>query len=398
MYDATIIRPDIYTTARLGKQQVAGLPAFQFSVLTCQKPLLATKTICANGKEVPFDKPKFFYYRYCEIELLEDFAKVVLEWLSDKSRMFIIGGQLLPGLNPKQRHYRRILSRRGAPATIECPPRRWIPLDLDGVEVPNGYGAPDKLAEAAYFIRDNMLPSYFRGVRCVAVATASTGRIGPNLARLRLFFVLTRPADNDALYYWAEGLSIARPDLRLDPTVLRAMQPIYTARPIFRGMTDPVPAWGRVTILDGYTDEVELELPRVRERKKKPKAWSVICNDMPEWMVSLAEGDTGLGVHPEEAAPENGSERAWLAIRRIFNMLDGCGIAPKINLQGRHKTLTKAAWELANLVREGELSEQLAREAFLEAVKGIYNGDEKYSADNLECRINDAFRDVGGRM
>lgn len=235
-------RPGLYNTPSPATQ-VIDIPAFQFSVLTCQKPLLATKTICADGNEVSYGKPKFFYYRYCEIELLEDFAKVVLEWLSDKSRMFIIRGQLLPGLNPKKRYYRRILGRKGEPATIECPPRRWIALDLDGVEVPNGYGAPDKLAEAAYFIRDNRLPSYFRGVRCIAAATASTGRKGPSIARLRLFFVLSRPEDNDALYYWAEDLSIARPGLRLDPTVMRAMQPIYTARPIFDGCSDGI--WGQ---------------------------------------------------------------------------------------------------------------------------------------------------------
>src|SRR5262249_5986721 len=148
-----------------------------------------------------------FYFKYCEIELLEDFAKVVLEWLCDQPRLFIIRGQLLPGLNPKKRYYRRIIGKKGEPATIECPPRCWIVLDLDGAKVPNGYGAPDKLAEAAYFIRDNKLPSYFRGVRCVAVVTSSTGRKGPNVAHLRLFFVLSRPEDNDALYQWAFKLS-----------------------------------------------------------------------------------------------------------------------------------------------------------------------------------------------
>ena len=264
-------------------------------------------------------------------------------------------------------------------------------MDLDGIEVPHGYGAPDKLAEAAYFIRDNKLPSYFRGVRCIAAATASTGRKGPSIARLRLFFVLSRPEDNDALYYWAEDLSIARPDLRLDPTVMRAMQPIYTARPIFDGCSDPVPAWGRVRLLDGYTDEVELELPRVREHKKRePKIFeSVVCNDMPDWMVPLATRDAGLGVQIKDEEP---SSKAWDAIKRVFYMLDGC---PKGTDGGRHKTLTKAAWELANLVAEGELPEKLAREAYLEAAEGIHNGDGKYDAAAIRRRIDDAFRDVG---
>ena len=268
-------------------------------------------------------------------------------------------------------------------------------MDLDGVEVPNGYGTPDKLAEAGYFIRDNKLPSYFRGVRSIAAATASTGRKGPGIARFRLFFALSRPEDNDTLYYWAEGLSIARPDLRLDPTVLRAMQPIYTARPIFHGLEDPVPSWGRVRLLDGYTDELELELPRARGRKKRePKifAQSVVCTDMPDWMVPLAARDAGLGVPIEAEEP---SLKAWDAIKRVFFMLDGC---PKGNDGGRHITLTKAAWELANLVGECELPEKLAREAYLEAARGIKNGDGKYDAAAIRRRIDDAFADLCRRV
>src|SRR5262249_33105243 len=274
-----------------------------FSVLTCKRRLLATKIIHADGKVVGYDKAAKFQFKYCEITSLEDFEKLVLTWLANERRRFIIRGQLLPWLDPELWHYRRILDHYKKETKIigsrsfGRPARRWIPLDLDGVKVPNGYGAPDKLAEAAYFIRDNKLPSYFRGVRCIAAATSSTGRKGPGIARLRLFFVLSHPVSIDALYSWADSLSHPRSDLGLYPRVLQPMQPIYTARPIFRGMTDPVPEWGRVRLLDGYVDEVELELPRVRERRKRePKAvaLSVICNDMPEWMVPLAERDAGL--------------------------------------------------------------------------------------------------------
>jgi hypothetical protein len=154
-------------------------------------------------------------------------------------------------------------------------------------------------------------------------------------------------------------------------------------------MTDPVPAWGRVRLLDGYTDEVELELPRVRERKKRePKAIAqrVVCTDAPEWM--LDPRDVGLGVHTFDT-----SDKAWSAIRSIFEKLDGCGIAPKIGRFGRFETLRKSAWELAHLVADGELSEGLARDAFLKAAEGIHNADGKY--DDLEDRWQSAITDVG---
>jgi hypothetical protein len=383
-----------YSTLQARTQLATDVPAFQFSVLTCQKPLYATKIIYADDKEIGYDKPKFFFFHYCEIDSLEDFEKLVLTWLYDQPQRFIIYGQLLPGLDPAQRHYRRILGHYKQPPSIECPDRRWLVLDLDGVEVPNGYGAPDKLAEAAYYIRDNKLPSYFRGVRCIAASTSSTGRKGPDIARLRLFFVLTHPVSIDALYSWADTLSHPRSDLGLDPRVLRPMQPIYTARPIFRGMADPVPVWGRIRLLDGYTDEVELELPRARKRRTRESKQvakngpPVVCNDMPEWMVPLGAGDAGLGIHTFDT-----SDKAWSAIRRIFEKLDGCGVAPKIGNFGRFETLRKSAWELAHLVADGELSETLAKEAFLKAAEGIHNADGKYN--DLEDRWQSAINDVG---
>ncbi|PWT92061.1 MAG: hypothetical protein C5B54_04160 [Acidobacteria bacterium] len=378
-----------YSTLPLGKQLSKGHSAFQFSVLTCQKPLYATKIINADGKETNSIKPKFFFFHYSEIDSIEDFEKLVLTWLYNEPRRFIIYGQLLTGLDPAKRHYRRILGHRKEPPSIECPLRRWLVLDLDGVEVPNGWGAPDKLAEAAYFIRDNKLPPYFRGVRSVAAATSSTGRKGPGIARLRLFFVLSHPASIDALYSWADSLSHSRPDLGLDPRVLQPMQPIYTARPIFRGMTDPVPVWGRVRLLDGYTDEVELELPRARKRKEREPKANVVCNDAPEWMLDPAERDAGLGIHTFDT-----SDKAWMAIKRIFENLDGCGAAPKIGARGRFETIRKSAWELAHLVHDGEISQQLAREAFLRAAEGIHNGDGKYN--DIEDRWQSAIDDVGG--
>src|SRR6516164_5755722 len=94
-----------------GGTQTTDNPCFQFSVLTCLRGVLATKTIFANGKEIGYDRAKNFYFRYRELEYLEDFAKA-LEWLSNEPRRFIIRGQLLPELDANLVHYRRILSHR----------------------------------------------------------------------------------------------------------------------------------------------------------------------------------------------------------------------------------------------------------------------------------------------
>jgi hypothetical protein len=275
----------------------------------------------------------------------------------------------------------------GDPPTIECPPRRWIPLDFDGVNVPHGLGAPDRLVEAGYHIRDCLLPSPFRGVCCVAAATASTGRKGPGVARLRLFFVLPEAADNDALIQWADDLSRREPGLRLDPSVMLAMQPIYTARPVWKGCSDIVPSWGRVAVLDGSVDTVAIDLPRVRRTKSRsPSAPKIVCDDIPAELLDMAAEDEGQGVVALDT-----SNKAWGAIKRAFSALDGCSTGR------RHRTMTKVGWEFARLVNEGEMPKRLAVRAFLTAAKGIDNSDGEYSRALIKRRLRDAFADVGRR-
>jgi hypothetical protein len=147
-------------TPNTSKQQSLDVPAFQFSVLTCaHQGQRATKIIHADGKETPFSLVKYFLYKHCELTSLEDFAKVALTWLADEPNRFIVRGQLKPGLTGKQR--RLIFPKDGDPATIECPGRRWVVVDCDNARVPVGLGHGSKLAEAAYHVRDNILPSYF---------------------------------------------------------------------------------------------------------------------------------------------------------------------------------------------------------------------------------------------
>jgi hypothetical protein len=317
---------------------------------------------------------------------LEDFAKA-LEWLADEPQRFIIRGQLKQGLTGWQR---RLLKPKGDdPATIECGSRRWVVLDVDGVRVPVGLGASDKLVEAGYHIRDHILPGYFRGIEAVASASASTGRKGLCTARLRLFFMLAEPADNEALRLWATALSEKL--TFIDPSVMLAHQPIYTARPIFDGCSDPVPKWSRIRILEGYEETLALELPRSRPKNKQQsealRAPTVtICHDMPPEMLEATERDAGCGVHIIDI-----SDKSWPAIRSIFQMLDG---APKGGV-GRHAALNTAAWWLARLCAEGEIPEDKAREAYWEAAKGINNSDGKYDVELLARHIDDAFSDVG---
>jgi hypothetical protein len=211
-----------------------------------------------------------------------------------------------------------------------------------------------------------------------------------------LYFVLTEAADNDLLRIWLEKLNLEYPFI--DPSVGDPEHIIYTARPQFIGRADPVPEWGRVRVLDGYADTIAPEIPKTRVRKKQgggasrlPVPVVVDWSAVDPRLLDLWEQDAGGGVHPIEET----SEKAWLAIKRIFDMLDGCPKAGCEDTKGgsRHYTLTAVAWELAHLVAECELTEELARKAYWEAASGINNSDKKYGAADIQRRLDDAFAD-----
>jgi hypothetical protein len=112
------------------------------------------------------------------------------------------------------------------------------------------------------------LPPEFHGIKGIVAATASTGLdnmlgSGPrgcDLLRLRLFFLLDRPIHDEILRDWLKGYAWMH-RLEFDPAILNPTQPIYTARPTFDGVPDPVPVDRRVRLLDGDDgDRVELQL------------------------------------------------------------------------------------------------------------------------------------------
>jgi hypothetical protein len=399
MLDDGVDRQSIYSIPGAKRQGDTKSPAFQFSVLTCAgRGQLATKIIHADGKVTSYSRVRYFHFKYCEIDSLEDFAKLVLTWLAPEPSRFIIRVQLKSGLTGKQRRLKYPDLKTGGPATIECQLRRWIVLDIDGARVPAGLGEPGKVAEAGYHIRDDILPPYFRGVRCIAAASPSTGRKGPTTAHLRLYFILNRPAENDALMLWADNLS--RKYHWIDPLVFQSYQPIYTARPIFRGCADPVPDWDRVRLLDGYDDELAIELPLVKKAREHTdvvwgNAWipEKPVYQVPDELLEITAQDAGLGV---PSLPEEISDKAWSCIKHVFDVLDGCPDPNRPKKMGgaRHLTLAHCAWTLAKLVAECELPKAEARKAFFRAANGIRNNDGKYDAALIERHIDDAFADL----
>jgi hypothetical protein len=371
------------------------VPIIQFSVLTNHKRLLA-KTLYSDGRDEPGHAWNYIFTRH-SLDNLEE-ATRAFQYLATQPHRLMLHEQLKAGLDPHIPHRRltqpdfnRYTRQWDQPTLDENLLRCLVPLDIDGVRVSPGLGAPNKMAEAAMYIRDFILPSLFRGVQCIATATSKTGLIGDDIARLRMFFLLAEAVENARLSAWLKQLHLKYPFI--DASVCDPGHVIYTARPKFVGWKDPVPEWGRVRLLDGYEEVIAPDLPRAAPmRRKSMRPVLAVVEPLPEWLLEATEQDAGKGVQPPvtDATP-----RAQAAIKRIFELLADCPKAGCDDRKGgsRHWTLTATAWELACLVREDDLPWRQAMRVFLTAGRGIKHSANGtvYDREAIKRRGRDAF-------
>jgi hypothetical protein len=231
---------------------------FAFTIATvAENGRIATKTIRLT-ETIPYSKPTWWTYEPAAETSLEGMADRLRALAIQPEKMIVMGAPA-PGLDLRQPH-RRIWADP-ATATLLAPDRSWLPIDADGVAVPSPFGQGERLVEAALYVRDHLLPIELRGVRLIAVPTSSTGRKGADVARLRIFVALTRPHPLKAMKEWTRGAAAAL-NLPLDSSLIQGGQPIYCARPIFKGVNDPVPRRLHAIILDGERDLVALDIDR----------------------------------------------------------------------------------------------------------------------------------------
>jgi hypothetical protein len=252
-------------------------PAFDFT-LCCVAPQIklitgeldttflphANKTVAKwPGDCRPYDDVFWWYFTSKSCPTLDAFAEA-LRWLADQPRMMIVRGALKPHVRPNTRALRRYADPDERANSFDAVPRPWMAMDFDDVLVSSGLGAGDRVAEAGEYVR-SLLPPAFHHVRGIVTATSSTGLaknfgVGPageDHARLRMFFLLDDPVDDEDLRDWAKGFR-HETGINLDPVTFGTVQPVYTARPFFKDIEDPVPVDGRVFILDGAVDRVSL--------------------------------------------------------------------------------------------------------------------------------------------
>lgn len=182
------------------------------------------KRIWPNGSIEDYDRAYQFDLDDLTVRDLADLRELLRDLLYLPDYAVVRAAIADPG---RTRDVRRLLypdPNTGDAASLLDVPRRWLALDIDDDD-PAENARPSNLERCAELVIGR-LPSSFWDRACIVQASAGHG-IKPGI-RLRLWFWLSRPVGATELKRWLR-------DTPADPSVFNAVQPIYTAAPIFVG-------------------------------------------------------------------------------------------------------------------------------------------------------------------
>jgi hypothetical protein len=169
-----------------------------------------------------------------------------LDATSGDARAFVIRGEILPGTDP--RRCRRLLHEHedGSAPTFRAVACRWLILDYDTIPWPPPreflWDWQDGALSGVYL--RSLLPGEFHRVSFWWQFSSGAG-FKPGL-RMKLAFWLARAP--------------------VDHAVFRPVQPIYIARPIMRGVEDPVPERSGIE----WDADDQVEVPELLPEQRKP--------------------------------------------------------------------------------------------------------------------------------
>ena len=272
------------------------------TILASGKPSLC-KRFFKDGDVVRAKKAEmssYFRFESRAVNEIDEFASLLKELEHDRSR-FIIRGQLADDVDT-DKPMRRRLYRSDRSEPNESPfldvSTTWVMIDVDKLALPEGMSVrEDTLASLGYAI--GLLPAEFQDSSVFWQLSGSAGVFDDGHISAHLYYWLDKPIANDVLRHWAKGC-----DRRLvDPAVFNAVQPHYTAAPLFgESCVDPFPN-SRSGLIKKGNAVVCLEVRQLAAESKQAQAASHNTPDLNDdlvrgfsnILVTLGNHDGGSG-------------------------------------------------------------------------------------------------------
>ena len=230
----------------------------QLSLLGAARPLRKTLIGQPDGNQrvIPYPLVRWFTrLQSPELFSIKDLGNY-LGWLEYQPHLALVQGQALPVL-PRQSLVRRLAyDQPDHPATYHEVPVSVLILDIDGLVLKQSHDIrhPEGMIHEALAI----LGAGFAQTHCYWQLTASQH---PNAQRLyaRLYFLLDQPLSLATIKRWA---NTRKQHACVDPAIYSPVQMIYTTRPGFINMDDPIPS--RSGLLYGQKEQLSTALLRVK--------------------------------------------------------------------------------------------------------------------------------------
>ena len=212
----------------------------------------ATKTFQWNGnafiKIKDFNAGMWFSQEEHVVSNIHELSKLLTAVEEARDR-FIIRGELNKDAPSKERGVRRMkYPDDDGGIWFKERPRHWVMIDIDGIDLPDWADPVNDPKRIVNFLI-NLLPEYFRRVTCHWQMSSSAGVKPATEARAHLWYWMDRALGQDELKKWQEDFGVD-----VDSSVFQTVQPLYVARPIFTGGSDPLPR--RSGLLMGDRDVV----------------------------------------------------------------------------------------------------------------------------------------------
>jgi hypothetical protein len=325
--------------------------ACSVTVLRCDPARRATKRV-TKGLDGQiqidgYDLGKYVAVTEHPVGGIAELARV-LDNVAANSATFVVRAEPRPRID--RTRCRRLLHpdpQTHDSATFRDMPRQWVILDFDSV--PGPYRFDPKDGELAAIYCQTLLPepwqrcSYWWGL-------SSSAGFKPGV-RIKLAFWLDRPIFGRELERHLKGCPI-------DVSTLRAVQPIYLARPILVGVADPIRQ--RTGVEQDRDDAVVLPVLPAEVRHSAPETHS-------------PEGQRYVSGSTEDLA--------WKRLEAL------CGAVRQAVVGGRHRCLLWAA------ARAIELDDALPRAAIAEALIAAaqHAGLEDHEAE-LTRQVRNGFK------
>ena len=230
-----------------------------------------------------YGKERRWRIKRYDVPTFDDLA-ATLEIVSQRDDVIVVRGHYSPtdpdAYDPDLGVLRRTKdSPHGGGHFIDVP-RTWIPVDVDGCPV------DDKGAtEATLCALVDRFPEPFRD-RSFWYQFTSQHNIageGRQVVRVRLWFHSETPVSSQAILTCFAGRLA---DLRIDPCVWRAVQPVYIARPLLDGIDDPLP--DRTGIVRGFSGDAVGDLPEPDADTLTLAAHDIVAGIAPGHSVEIA--------------------------------------------------------------------------------------------------------------